>query len=268
MQIDSALAGTMTRLKGAPLSVIIVMILYPVALKLDDLTYATGYSKRQVRDTMRQLERDQLVINHGRYNGWVLSEQVKQLPLFHHTLGQPVDNLETSFLSAILGAAESAARRGEETHERQNLPLVRQNLPLTSHARVTTTSDTSLPNHSSLNSSSSNPNGLRAAIFSAAQQQPQIYELLLEGGVGAESPKMLELLQLHLDVDYLEPHVLQFLYEQERDGGRHTSGLLISRIERDHPPPPLRCRDHLDTLEPCIRCDIHRRMENQPENRR
>lgn len=266
MTLDPSITKTMRAYKGAPLSVIIALLIYNCSMTKADLSRTTGYSERKLDGTLLFLEGEGLVQNNGYMNGWSLTDGIKQLPLFHRDLLEDfvTTTVNNSQLPLIPSAEESAKFADSQPNTKQfpqNLRKVSaDSADFLTRARVTTTSNTSQANHTNQKASSSNKS-LKSAIFALSRQQPEIYELLLEGGIGAETPKMLELLQLHLDVDCVEPHVLQFLFEQKRDNGRHSPGMLIYRLIQGDPPPPLRCRKHLEVLEPCMQCELAFRME-------
>ncbi len=74
---------TVRALKGAPASIILAMLLMPeqVGVGTMELTTMTGYGKDAVRRGLRTLETIGMVQKIGRYNGWVLTAQARQLVL-------------------------------------------------------------------------------------------------------------------------------------------------------------------------------------------
>ena len=73
--------ATLRALKGAPLSIIIAMVLAQQPVGEKWLVSITGYSPNTVRTGLSFLEETQMVGRNGRYSGYVLMDKAIQLPL-------------------------------------------------------------------------------------------------------------------------------------------------------------------------------------------
>jgi len=76
-------------LKGAPLSIIIAMMIARQKVGEGWLISMTGYSQNTIRTAMKFLLETQIVIRIGRYDGYTLSEGVTQLPLETNQISDP-----------------------------------------------------------------------------------------------------------------------------------------------------------------------------------
>jgi hypothetical protein len=91
-------------------------------------------------------------------------------------------------------------------------------------------------------------------------KQKLICAWLIQGGVGAHSPKMEELLRRNLDPRAVKAHVLerlacvQGLVQEKPD---YAVGLLIRKLEDGDPAPQLRCEQCLElpNRNGLCRCD-------------
>lgn len=75
-------------LKGAPSSVLWILLLSGRSLTADELCIATAYSDKSVRKALAWLEPRGLVQNNGHLNGWSIGRGMRQLPL-PLSLGRP-----------------------------------------------------------------------------------------------------------------------------------------------------------------------------------
>ncbi|MGC9346806.1 MAG: hypothetical protein ACP5JG_01600, partial [Anaerolineae bacterium] len=73
---DNALL--ISRLKGAPATVLLMMLIVGRPTGRDELVKLTTYSEHTVANALQQLEFLGLAQNHARYNGWALTAQVRQ----------------------------------------------------------------------------------------------------------------------------------------------------------------------------------------------
>lgn len=73
--------ATLRALKGAPLSILIAMVLAQQPVGEKWLVTVTGYSPNTVRTGLSFLEETQMVGRNGRYSGYVLMDKAIQLPL-------------------------------------------------------------------------------------------------------------------------------------------------------------------------------------------
>ena len=68
-------------LKGSPLSIIIAMFIANQPVGENWLCSVTGYSQNTVRRGCKFLEETQMIRRNGRYESYVLSDGMMQLPL-------------------------------------------------------------------------------------------------------------------------------------------------------------------------------------------
>ena len=73
--------ATLRALKGAPLSIVIAMVLAQQPVGEKWLVTVTGYSPNTIRTGLSFLEETQMVGRNGRYSGYVLMKNAVQLPL-------------------------------------------------------------------------------------------------------------------------------------------------------------------------------------------
>lgn len=91
-------------LRGAPLSIIFALIVAKRALSNQDLQKWTGYKdKKSIKEGLERLVEYGVVVNLGRYSGWMLTSNLNQLPLPFKQLGEgdffPFDDSEQENLS-------------------------------------------------------------------------------------------------------------------------------------------------------------------------
>ena len=80
--------ATLRALKGAPLSILIAMVLAQQPVGEKWLVTITGYSPNTVRTGLSFLEETQMVGRNGRYSGYVLMDKAFQLPIPGADLGE------------------------------------------------------------------------------------------------------------------------------------------------------------------------------------
>jgi hypothetical protein len=76
------------QLKGAPLSVLLALSILRQPASEQLLARVTGYSEKVVRDAAHYLQEISLVGRNARFSGWVLLQDVFQLPLMSGDRGQ------------------------------------------------------------------------------------------------------------------------------------------------------------------------------------
>ena len=221
---DSASRIQMLRnLQGAPLSIIIALIMAGRALLASELEMWTGYSDKTITRGLALLETLRLIAHHGKYDGWSLTAAVHQLPL--PLLFSEKDNrrnsgyLSSSSSSLILGPEEEEESRTRENRRNSDFAAASYPQPVDN------------------------------------DNDAEVQDWLLRGGVGQNSPKMRELLSLALHPDYVAAHVLERL-AQVQAGQNYPVGWLINKMLCGDMAPPMRC---VDCLQLDCYCDVIRR---------
>ena len=80
--------ATIRALKGAPLSILIAMLIARQPVGEDWLVTITGYSQNTVRNGCKFLTEIQMIQRNGRYHGYVLTNGAEQLTLGQKELGE------------------------------------------------------------------------------------------------------------------------------------------------------------------------------------
>jgi len=102
-------------LKGAPLSIMIAMLMAKQPVGEGWLISVTGYSKNTIRNGCKFLLETQMIRRNGRYDGYVLADGVVQLPLGMEALreGQNL-TFPTVTTTTTLNKKENDDSEGEE----------------------------------------------------------------------------------------------------------------------------------------------------------
>lgn len=79
-------AGVMRQIRGAPVTILMTMVMLANATGNEELCRCTGYDTGTVRKALNDLEFLGLVRRFRRYNGYVLTAEARQLPLVIHAL--------------------------------------------------------------------------------------------------------------------------------------------------------------------------------------
>jgi hypothetical protein len=80
--------ATIRALKGAPLSILIAMLIARQPVGEDWLVTITGYSQNTIRNGCKFLTEIQMIQRNGRYHGYVLTNGAEQLTLGQNELGE------------------------------------------------------------------------------------------------------------------------------------------------------------------------------------
>lgn len=80
--------ATIRALKGAPLSILVAMLIARQPVGENWLVTITGYSQNTVRNGCKFLTEIQMIQRNGRYHGYVLTQDAKQLTLGQQELGE------------------------------------------------------------------------------------------------------------------------------------------------------------------------------------
>jgi hypothetical protein len=80
--------ATIRALKGAPLSILIAMLIARQPVGEDWLVTITGYSQNTIRNGCKFLTEIQMIRRNGRYHGYVLTNGAEQLTLGQDELGE------------------------------------------------------------------------------------------------------------------------------------------------------------------------------------
>lgn len=239
-------------LKGAPASILIALALTGVAMTNQDLQIATGYTDKPITDGLALLELHGLAQYNGRQYGWSLPQGL-QLPLF------PAALLGRESRSASLGSGIEAvdnlvdnqgpANGADRKYSDLRSEIFRSSAPPPhTHARARGFSSSSDP-FSEKGKEEEERKKPRDRKFSELRDANRdVFELLLQAGVGRRSKKMVELLALELQPD----HVRAFVNEQKALG--YPTGHLIQKLLDGDPVPPMRC-DQCGRPTPCY-CSV------------
>jgi len=113
--------ATIRALKGAPLSILIAMLIARQPVGEDWLVTITGYSQNTVRSGCKFLTEIQMIQRNGRYHGYVLTNGAEQLTLGHKELGEGQNlTLPEPTTTVTLNKKEEdvSEERAEEEEER------------------------------------------------------------------------------------------------------------------------------------------------------
>lgn len=240
-------------LKGAPASILIALALTGVSMTNQDLQLITGYTDKPITDGLAMLEIHGLAQHNGRQYGWSLPHGL-QLPLFPSAL------LGRESRSASLGSGSEAVDNPVDnlddgpTLDRKNSDLSSEKFrssggPTYTRARAPGSSSSSSDPLS--RTEGEEEEGRRVRKFSDlrdAADNPAIYRLLAEAGVGRRSKAMRRILALELDVDDVRAFVL------DRQALGYPVGHLIRKLLDGDPLPPARC-PHCKRPLPCY-CSV------------
>lgn len=135
-----AVIDTIRPLKGAPLSILIALLLLRGSMTANDLEVATGYSDKPITMGLKLLEAKGYLQNNGQLNGWSIKTGA-QLPLPLQSLADlstayPQESVEDRRNSDLLpppppyieGSKRiKAAEGGEGAEDRRNSDLLKNN---------------------------------------------------------------------------------------------------------------------------------------------
>lgn len=207
-------------LRGPALSIFVALLIAGRPLGARELAVFTGFANQAVTEGLKTLEILRAVIDRGRYGGWELAPNWRQLPL-------PL---------LFIGNHENH----DSSHENHDSP----------HTRVLTATTTKLDQEKEVVVAS------RGAANHENQDSPvdnSIREWLIKGGVGPDSSKMHQLLAEGFTEEYAKAHTLNRLAAVEA-GIDFTVGLLIKKLQDRDPAPPMRCEECLKYERDC-RCN-------------
>jgi hypothetical protein len=247
-QIDAL--SKLPSLQGAPLSIFVALLIAQQPLQATEMQTFTGLANEAVTKGLKKLTDLRAVIHLGRFVGWTLTPDWRQLPLplqflaeenhenrDHHENRDFLISSSRYIASGKESLTTTTYQTAIEIHENRDFPQ--------SEVRPETTVPVE-PENTALN----DPEDIEVAHW------------LLHGGIAPGSPKMTALLKLELAAEYVQAHVLEHLYElkaweRERVGRKPGTGTLIYRLENDWPAPVMRCETCLERL-PCI-CHLVKR---------
>ncbi len=143
MQIENPIA-ILRQLKGAPLSVLIALSLARQRVSEQWLARVTGYSVRSVRDGCEYLKEINLADRLGRYDGWILTVDVFQLPLMNpdgERKNFPLDPTTTTYNNeggkSLYSSRSSIKRAGAEEFSSRGMTVYQENVRnLLRHFRI------------------------------------------------------------------------------------------------------------------------------------
>ena len=241
MNASAQQIALLRNLKGAPLSIIWALLMANMyapagsvrALQNRDLETWTGYSDKPVASALGLLHTMGMVAQNGG-GGWYLTTAAYQLPLplwLPDGGGNaPLSEVSRRNSPTLLSSSSSLISMDPEEEETEKRARARK--------------DGEFPTED---------NG---AVDNSVDKREAIRQLLLRGGVGANSRKMGELLNLDMSVRYVEAHVLERLYQARAH--QHNSrqpdypvGWLINRLLCGDPSPQPRCPSCLQWWEHC-----------------
>jgi hypothetical protein len=236
-------------LKGSAATILVALLFSGQSLTNKELQDCTGYSDKLVTEGIEKLERRGLVQYNGHYYGWSLPAGTRQLPLFPAALlGRG-----NSSHSATLGSEETASQGWQQLNGDRNFY---DNRKISDLEVLSSSVNSKLKPEGEGNEEGGGRRVRKISdLIRQAVDNPvgrEVYEWLRRGGVGATSPKMLELLRLGLTVE----HVKAFVLDQE--ARKDPPNYLICKLLDGDPVPPMRCEDCLAVLAACY-CEVVKR---------
>lgn len=251
MSLSVAQSDYIRGLKGSAATVFLALLLSGQSLTNKELQDCTGYSDKLVTDGLEKLQRRGLIQYNGHFYGWSLPAPTRQLPLFPAALlGRG-----TSSHSAPLGSEETALQGWQQlTYQDRKISEDRK---ISDLQALSSSSVNYRPINGGVEEEEERSGQVRkiSELVREAVDNPvdnEVYHWLKRGGVGATSPKMLEILHLHLPVD----HVKAFVLDQEAN--QYPANHLICKLLDGDPVPPMRCEDCLAVLSACL-CGVVKR---------
>jgi hypothetical protein len=110
--------ATIRALKGAPLSILIAMLIARQPVGEDWLVTITGYSQNTVRNGCKFLSEIQMIQRNGRYHGYVLTNGAAQLTLGQEALSEGQNlTLPSSTTTVTLNKKEKEISEGKAVEE-------------------------------------------------------------------------------------------------------------------------------------------------------
>lgn len=217
MQVDNPIR-LVRELKGAPISIILVLSFSTLRVTQEWLERATGYTDKPVSQALQYL-REIGLVDHTR-SGWQLTGEGKQLPL-----GLALEESTTETPCENRGTAQSDTEILEEMPEE-----VSRNI--SDSITTTTIKDSKLRVKGSSKYCNGDPSRnfsdseLKTALESAGIKGVKLKALLSRGGIRP------------VDVVAWEAEL------RERYGGRYRPGLLVHVLESGDPAPERRENGH------------------------
>ncbi len=213
-------------LKGAALAVFVALLIAQKPLTRQELHLYTGWGLDAITDGVKRLGLIGAIIDRGRYGGWELAPNWRQLPL------------------PLLYLGDQEGGKSPTTKAEKSPSPVTRDLLLT----TTTTTDyekvaAAVTREAKAGKSPSPPKPVNNSVR----------EWLIKGGIGPDSAKMHQLLALDFEETYVKAHVLNRLAAVEAENGRFSAGMLITKLEAHDPAPPMRCQECLKLPKDC-RC--------------
>lgn len=187
-----------------------------------DLQYACGMAEATIDKGLAWLEPRRLIQNNGKFNGWSLTAVAHQLPL-------PFASLTTGHQNALPaqhGAATPQNGDGES--------FGGENPKIWGFLSSSSSSDLLLEERDQEEEEEARENPKIWGFL----DDDDIRQMLIDAGIGPRSRKLVELLALNLDVDFVAAHVHVW---QRR--GDEPPGYLITRLESGEAPPVCNCPD-------------------------
>lgn len=258
-QIDAL--SKLANLKGAPLSIIVAMLIARRPLMARQLKTYTGFANGAITAGLKALEDLQAVVNLGR-PGWMLAPNWQQLSL-------PLHFAEVN---------HDFRDHAEVNHENRDLPIdlssgsssnLRKTDPPTNHHGDGDDHDfRDLPEQSA-NYGEITPSKKTAPEITARSGGPEITAVaywLNRAGIEAASYHWEKILAMGHKPEYVKSHVLELLAGQDGLPGAEEikTGALIYRLEHNWKSPVMRCEECLKREREC-RCG--RSLHNQIPDR-
>lgn len=187
-----------------------ILLLSGRCLTNKDLIFTCDMSDKTIQHGLEWLEFKGLVQNNGKFNGWSLTAAVRQLPLPFAALpgeGEAVASLDgecrkiSGFLSSSSSSLQTlkdlAGNEGEEEAPRENRKI---------------------------------------SGFPTRTTRAQIRQALIDAGVGGRSQKLTEILDLDLELDFVQGHIAARAVKLA-NGEEYPVNWLITKLLDGDPVP-------------------------------
>lgn len=184
-------------LRGAPATIILLLLLRPGSLTNRELCLFTGYTDKTITEAMQLLDRLQLTQYNGRQYGWSLNARQLHLPLDDLSTAQPQPVDKQIGIIPISPSSSSSFSNKEEGKKKGGKMAVDRNI-----SDLGTDTDR------------------------------KIYDLLRAAGISPRSPKGREIIAAGLQPEYVAAHVTAWQAE-----GKPVGWLITRLLAGDPPPP-------------------------------